>query len=148
MMGALVQGDITKTLRGNVSATLSLTASTSDSKTKDDPIGDNDSVDYIGGELTLEGKVAESDVQLTPKDLAKMMFDMEPVSWVYAPLEEVDDCKEEVPDDDWSLATTPSPYIPKFTGRAIVTSYDMSAPVDGDVSYSVKLKIQGKPNLI
>lgn len=147
VMGALGKaGELVKCLKGNESAELDLSANTSDVKTKDDAIGDHDSVDYIGGTLSFSGKVStvEADNMLNAKELAEAMLNGEQMAWSYVPLKERDEYVDDVPESGWELDDQPDDNIPHFSGMCLITNFKMSAAVDGFTSYSVQCKIQGR----
>lgn len=133
-----------KTLCASTSASLSLSANTSDEKTKDDAIGDKDTVDSIGGTLTLEGYIEESTAQNTAKTITTAFLAKQPVAWTFAPLADISKAAEAVDSTGWTLASAAAEGVPVLSGMAVITSVDFSAPVDGVATFSVEAKIQGK----
>ncbi len=117
--------------------TLEINAETTSTQNKDESSGEwsSDEVNTLSWTASSENLYSVDGAGQNYDDLYDIMVSKTPVDCVFCKKSET---ATDVPTDGWT------PSVPKYSGKAIVTSLSLNAPVGEYSSYSVQMQGIGK----
>lgn len=137
-----------QTIALSTSCSLNTTTQIIDSKTKDDavgPAGEFDFVDWNGSSENVVGYNEDVATELVYDSLMDLQLSGTPVE---LSMDLVVDYKGKIPAGGWSVDEVTNQAYASRSGKALIESVNLSAPVDGNATISVNFKGVGPLNRV
>ena len=122
------------------SCSLQTTAQMSDSKTKDDPVGPHNDVEYVDWTINSENILGANEGIDTQEVYDTLMEFHLSGTEVDVSVELMANATEAVPAGDWTPEKTQNKAFSPYGGKALIESVQLNAPVEGKATVSVSFK--------